>query len=197
MKDFLPIPKPKKEPKPKTKTTRTVKTRKTVGSTTKKDKHTKSWYRNKALELAQRLAKYRESFGGPTADQRYCFCISCGKRLSLTGTTGRAEGGHYVSRMCRATEIDLDNIHPQCHTCNCLYGGNEVNYRINLVKKIGTERVERLEHLLSASNGDEEALSKLNERDQLEVLRTKGVSYYKEKIEFFKEEIKKEEQKWR
>lgn len=199
MKDFLPIPKPTKaikEPKPKTKTTRTIKTKKTVGSTKKKDKHTQSWYRQEALRLAQKYAKYRESYGGATADERYCNCISCGKRLSLAGTAGRAEGGHYVTRMCKVTELEPDNIHPQCHTCNCYFGGNEVAYRFNLVKKIGEDRVKRLELMFAASKGDEEALNQLEERDQIEVLRVRPSSYYKGKIEEFKQLIKKEQEKW-
>lgn len=195
MKDFLPIPKPVKEPKPKTKTTRTIKTKKTVGTTRKKT-HSASWYRTKALEKVQKLAKYRESFGGPIAEERFCNCISCGRVISLAGRENRAEGGHYISRTCRATELELDNIHPQCHYCNCHLGGNEVAYRINLVKKIGLERVTRLEDMFSASRGDEEALTRLNERDQLEVIRNKPASYYKQKLEEFDEAIKKVKESW-
>lgn len=197
MKDFLPIPKPVKQPKTKTKTVRTVKTKKTIGSTRKtKKEHSASWWRTKALEKAQKLAKYRESFGGATAEQRYCNCISCGKVVNLAGKENRAEGGHYVSRTCRVTELELDNIHPQCHYCNCLMGGNEVAYRINLVKRIGLERVSRLEDMFSASRGDEEALARLNDRDQIEVIRKKSASYYKQKCEEFDSEIEKIKESW-
>lgn len=199
VKEFIPIPKPIKpiKPiKPKTKTTRTIKTKKTVGSTKKRKEHSASWWRNKALEQAQKLAKYRESYGGATAEQRYCHCISCGRELHLSGKEDRAEGGHYVTRTCRATEIELDNIHPQCHYCNCALGGNAVAYRRNLIKKIGEERVTRLELMYAGYRGDEEALAQLNERDQIEVIRKKPTSYYKAKCEEFVSEIKKIKESW-
>lgn len=145
--------------------------------------HPVGWWRAKALEKAQRLAKYRESFGGPTPETRWCVCISCGRTVSLSGQTDRAEGGHYVSRMCRAVETDPDNIHPQCHTCNCHLGGNVIAYRQALVRRLGEDRVKRLEDMFAASKGDREALSRLDMKDQLEVLRKKGVPYYRQRCE--------------
>nr|WP_041296558.1 recombination protein NinG [Janthinobacterium sp. Marseille] len=68
-------------------------------------------------------------------------CISCG-----TWTTVRWEAGHYISRGANNTlRFELDNIHKQCHRCNVQLSSNAVMYRIGLVKKIGIERVERLE----------------------------------------------------
>ncbi|MDG6786005.1 recombination protein NinG, partial [Glaesserella parasuis] len=38
-----------------------------------------------------------------------------------------------------------DNVHKQCSACNNHLSGNITEYRINLVRKIGVERVEALE----------------------------------------------------
>lgn len=69
-------------------------------------------------------------------------CISCG-----TMKTGiQFHAGHYrtvgAHPELRFNEI---NIHKQCSACNNHKSGNIVEYRINLVKKIGADKVEWLE----------------------------------------------------
>lgn len=113
-------------------------------------------------------------------------CISCGKVLHWK----EMQGGHYVSRRVEATCIEPDNVWPQCSSCNCYKAGNYVNYRINLVKQIGEERVKRLEYMMAASHGDEEALEKLSPIDRFEVARKKGKVFWYEKNEEFKRRIK-------
>ncbi len=162
----------------------------------KQKTHPAGWWRSRALEKAQRLAKFRESWGGPTPEQRFCRCISCGRTVHLAGASDRAEGGHYVSRNCHATEMDPDNIHPQCHVCNCHLSGNVIAYRISLVQRIGEDRVRRLEDMFAASKGDEEALARLSDRDQLEVMRKKGVAYYKQRCTELDEELARVQKDW-
>lgn len=69
-------------------------------------------------------------------------CISCG-----TWDTVQWEAGHYRSRG-KASHIryNEDNIHKQCHQCNVQLSGNQQQYRIFLIEKIGVERVETLEN---------------------------------------------------
>lgn len=69
-------------------------------------------------------------------------CISCG-----TFTTVQWEAGHFRSRG-KASHLRYveDNINKQCHHCNVRLSGNQQQYRIHLVAKIGTERVEALEN---------------------------------------------------
>lgn len=69
-------------------------------------------------------------------------CISCG-----TFTTVQWEAGHYRSRG-KASHLRYveDNINKQCHHCNVQLSGNQQQYRINLIAKIGVERVEALEN---------------------------------------------------
>ena len=68
-------------------------------------------------------------------------CISCGTPWDST-----FQSGHYLSRGAHPElRFNLDNIHVQCIQCNHHRGGNASAYRINLVKLIGVDRVERLE----------------------------------------------------
>ncbi|QKJ88037.1 Recombination protein NinG [Paramixta manurensis] len=68
-------------------------------------------------------------------------CISCG-----TWETVQWEAGHYRSRG-KASHIryNEDNISKQCHRCNVQLSGNQQQYRINLIEKIGPQRVLALE----------------------------------------------------
>lgn len=68
-------------------------------------------------------------------------CVSCNRHHQ-----GQYHAGHYMSRGARPDlRFDLDNIHKQCAPCNEHLSGNIANYRIELVKRIGQEGVDRLE----------------------------------------------------
>lgn len=87
-------------------------------------------------------------------------CISCG-----TYTTVQWEAGHFRSRgkasHLRYTE---DNISKQCHHCNVHLSGNQQQYRINLIAKIGAERVEALENNNTPHRYTREELERIRER---------------------------------
>lgn len=69
-------------------------------------------------------------------------CISCG-----TWETVQWEAGHYRSRgKASHLRYNEDNISKQCHRCNVELSGNQQQYRIGLVLKIGPHRVEALEN---------------------------------------------------
>ncbi|MEM7196720.1 MAG: recombination protein NinG, partial [Pseudomonadota bacterium] len=68
-------------------------------------------------------------------------CISCGRHH-----TGQYHAGHYRSTGAHPElRFEPDNVHKQCSACNNHLSGNLADYRINLIKKIGLERVEWLE----------------------------------------------------
>ncbi len=113
-------------------------------------------------------------------------CISCGKILLWK----EMQGGHFISRRVEATCIEHDNVWPQCASCNCYKNGNYSKYRYNLVKKIGEDRVKRLEYMEAAADGDEEALENLSAIDRYEIQRKKGKVYWYERNEEFKRRIK-------
>lgn len=68
-------------------------------------------------------------------------CISCQRFAN------NYDAGHYINQgSSGALRYNLDNIHKQCSfNCNRSLSGNKIEYRINLVKKIGVDRVEWLE----------------------------------------------------
>ncbi len=68
-------------------------------------------------------------------------CISCGRYH-----TGQNHAGHYRSvGSTPELRFEEQNCHLQCSVCNNHLSGNLINYRINLIKKIGLESVEWLE----------------------------------------------------
>lgn len=72
-------------------------------------------------------------------------CISCGS-LPEQKYGGTMDCGHYRSRGAAShLRFNLFNMASQCVRCNRYKSGNAVDYRINLIKRIGIDRVERLE----------------------------------------------------
>ena len=67
-------------------------------------------------------------------------CISCDK------PSKKENAGHYRSAGGNP-ELRFEplNVHLQCEYCNTYLHGNLIDYRINLIKKIGLEKVEWLE----------------------------------------------------
>jgi len=70
-------------------------------------------------------------------------CISCGSTKSTVW-----DAGHYKKAELYSGVIFNElNTNLQCGKCNRYLGGNELNYRIGLIKKIGEEAVKELEEL--------------------------------------------------
>lgn len=70
-------------------------------------------------------------------------CISCGRPTSLQAGHFHSAGKHNHLR------FNEDNVHGQCLQCNYFLSGNLIKYRKNLEKKIGSERLEKLDLLAS------------------------------------------------
>jgi hypothetical protein len=88
-------------------------------------------------------------------------CISCQvKTVHKFG--GSMDAGHYRSRGSAAhLRFNVLNIHSQCVTCNRWQSGNVVDYRINLIKRIGLELVEMLESDNSTRKFDRDYLIRI------------------------------------
>jgi len=72
-------------------------------------------------------------------------CISC-------GSWNTSDASHFYSRgNYPGLRFNEDNIHLSCAKCNRFLSGNLLEYRRLLLRKIGIQRVERLE-LLSITN---------------------------------------------
>lgn len=69
-------------------------------------------------------------------------CISCGTIKDVQYCAG-----HYLTRGASPElRFNEDNVHKQCNQyCNLQLSGNLVKYRVNLINKIGLEKVESLE----------------------------------------------------
>lgn len=53
--------------------------------------------------------------------------------------------GHYYSAGYHSSvRFDEDNVHGQCVHCNTFLHGNLINYKNNLLRKIGSDRMEEL-----------------------------------------------------
>ena len=66
-------------------------------------------------------------------------CISCSKYREL-------QAGHYYSAgKFERLRFDPRNVNGQCKSCNYFMSGNLIEYRKNLIKKIGNEEVEKLD----------------------------------------------------
>ena len=128
----------------------------------------------KAFQLLRRLEE-ADQFG-------YCTCISTGKRIYYK----ECDGGHYISRTCRATELEHDNVWPQSKYANQYLHGDYHNYRDSLIKKIGLDRVERLEDLRRAWQGSDVEIAK----EDLHLLEKKTKAYYVQKYKELNKQIK-------
>lgn len=76
-------------------------------------------------------------------------CISCGQKL----THEYSQAGHYISvGRSKALRFHEDNVHSQCSYCNIQLEGNVSKYRAGLIKKIGIEKVEKIEEEANKSD---------------------------------------------
>jgi Bacteriophage Lambda NinG protein len=73
-------------------------------------------------------------------------CISCGVPLKQEALGGGYDCGHYRSAgSAPHLRFHPDNAHGQCKKCNRYLSGNAVEYRKNLVSRIGLNLLELLE----------------------------------------------------
>lgn len=71
------------------------------------------------------------------------FCISCNKSVN-----GKIDAGHmYSVGNYPSVRFDERNINSQCIKCNQYNGGSIIEYRENLIKKIGLKEFEDLDKL--------------------------------------------------
>ena len=68
-------------------------------------------------------------------------CISCDKK-----NVEEFHAGHYIATTYQYHRFNEDNVHKQCSKCNTHLRGNLIPYRIELIKRIGLDRVEYLEN---------------------------------------------------
>lgn len=142
-----------------------------------KQKEVKDWNKRKkeiikGMETVQQLMKITQTTFNKFIRLRDKGkpCISC-----LNDRPKKVNAGHYYSSGGhKKLTYNENNIHLQCEYCNTFLHGNLIEYRKNLIERIGIERVERLDELAHETKKyTREELRELNE-------------YYKQKIKNFK-----------
>jgi len=94
---------------------------------------------NREAQAAVNRYIFWRDFGNP--------CIACGKPLNYGVRGGAVDSSHYRSRGAAPwLRFNVFNNHSGCVRCNRELSGNLIPYRINLIEKIGLQRVERIEH---------------------------------------------------
>ena len=77
-------------------------------------------------------------------------CVSCGTPPTQFGRGGSRDASHYLARGSSkggsSRRFDWANVHSSCKKCNRFLSGNLVPYRVELIKRIGLERVEAIEN---------------------------------------------------
>jgi hypothetical protein len=107
----------------------------------------KSWQKKKKqmkadLETVQDLVKAAQLVFNKYIRERdkAQLCISCGSQPK------KVNAGHFYNANNHwNVRFDEDNVHLQCERCNSFLSGNLIEYRTNLITKIGAERFNQLE----------------------------------------------------
>lgn len=137
-----------------------------------KAKEQRKWVRDQKERLKSRSDHMREAQQAFNAYIRARDdgqpCISCGRGDGEIGnhlTGGKWDCGHYRSvGACPELRFEPLNAHRQCKKCNRDLSGNAVEYRINLIGRIGQESVDWLEGLHDPKKHTVEQLKEIKAR---------------------------------
>lgn len=119
----------------------------------RKAKEQRQWIREQKAKLKTRgdhLKEAQQAFNAYVrARDEGQPCISCGRSDGEIGghlTGGKWDCGHYRS-VGANPELRFEplNAHRQCKKCNRDLSGNVVDYRINLIRRIGQKAIDWLE----------------------------------------------------
>lgn len=102
--------------------------------------------RSEWVQEAETAARFYVRMRDAKAEQP---CISCGRHEFMLGGDPRGglwDAGHYLGKGAHPElRMNTDNIHRQCKQCNRDKSGNPAAYRVNLIQRIGLDKVEWLE----------------------------------------------------
>ena len=102
-----------------------------------------SFLEDKAQERINAKVRKRDSLNG------FFICISCQELKPIN----QMNAGHYYEKtIYKSVRFDLNNINGQCVRCNKYLSGNLIEYRKNLLKKIGEEKLKQLDKLAEIKN---------------------------------------------
>lgn len=99
-------------------------------------------------------------------------CISCGRHHQ-----GKYDAGHYrTTAACPELRFDPLNVHKQCSPCNTQLSGNIVEYRLELIRRIGQEQVDWIEGPHEAKRYTIEDLKAIKVRYRALIRELKGAA---------------------
>ena len=98
----------------------------------KEELRTKSYYIKILQQVFNKYIRERD---------KHLPCISCGR-----SDVEEFHAGHYIPTTYQYHRFSEDNVHKQCSYCNTHLRGNIIEYRKNLINKIGLANVEYLEN---------------------------------------------------
>ena len=102
-----------------------------------------SYLTEKAQESVNRFVRKRDSING------FFICISCQELKPIN----QMNAGHYYAKeFYKSVRFDLNNVNGQCVRCNKYLSGNLIEYRKNLLEKIGEEKLKQLDKLAEIKN---------------------------------------------
>lgn len=97
-------------------------------------------------------------------------CISCGRHHQ-----GKYDAGHYrTTAACPELRFDPLNVHKQCSPCNTQLSGNIVEYRLELIRRIGQEKVDWIEGPHQAQRYTIEDLKAIKAECRAKIKQLKG-----------------------
>lgn len=111
-----------------------TKRKKTIKLSSQKENHRKT--------LVKRLDKLtseyvRRSFANK---QGIVLCYTCGSPFHWKNL----DCGHFIKRRYLNTRWELQNLRPQCRTCNRTLGGNYEVYNRKMIRELGEDGVQKL-----------------------------------------------------
>jgi len=95
----------------------------------------------KLIKLAEK--SFNKNIRQRDSTDGYFTCISCAqiKPISLM------DAGHFIPvSKSNFLRFHKDNVHGECKGCNCFDRSHLVGYTLNLIKKIGHEKVQWLQN---------------------------------------------------
>lgn len=107
------------------------------------------WMLKKAQELTNKFVRLRDSRPiNIPYNFRWFRCIACG----VSKSTKQMQAGHLHSAGSYSVlRYNLDNINGECKYCNYYSKDHLRQYTVNLIKKIGQEKVDKLQFWADAS----------------------------------------------
>jgi len=107
--------------------------------------------KDKQKTLRHRLAEAQIAFNSYIRIRdKWKPCVSCGTPPTEHGRGGSRDASHYLARGNPNSgsfhRFHWRNVHSSCKKCNRFLAGNLVPYRVELIKRIGLDRVEEIEN---------------------------------------------------